>query len=462
MKHQRITNERDYAPGITSTLDFASSFAGSNALRARAHAVIPGGAHTYAKGDDQYPLLAPGFIERGLGCHVWDVDGNAFIEYGMGLRAVTLGHAYPSVIAAAAQQMALGANFTRPSPLELQCAEALLQVVPGAEMVKFTKDGSTATTAAVRLARAYTGRDLIAVCADHPFFSYDDWAICTTPMNAGIPHDVSDLTLSFRYNDLPGVAAMFAACPGRIAALILEAAKDVEPAPGYLSGLRELCHRNGALLILDEMITGFRWPDCAAQRHYGVEADLSTFGKALGNGFAVSALAGKRDIMRLGGAEHDSNRVFLLSTTHGAETHALAAALAVMAVYRNEPVVETLARQGERLRAGVEAAAQRHGVSDYFQLRGQPCNLVYLCRDRDGAPSQVLRTLFLQETIRRGVLAPSLVVSYSHSDDDIDRTIEAIDGALGILRRALDDGPEPYLVGRPVKPVFRGFGDLHQ
>jgi len=183
--------------------------------------VIPGGAHTYAKGDDQYPLLAPGFIAKGFGCHVWDADGNEFIEYGMGLRAVTLGHAYPKVVAAAVQEIGRGTNFTRPSPLEVECAENLLEVVPGAEMVKFTKDGSTATTAAVRLARAYTGRDLIALCADHPFFSYDDWAICTTPMDAGIPEDVKRLTLTFRYNDLAGAAALFSAHKGRIAALIL-------------------------------------------------------------------------------------------------------------------------------------------------------------------------------------------------------------------------------------------------
>src|SRR5258708_2333086 len=256
-------------------------FAVSDALRPRAHSVIPGGAHTYAKGDDQYPVLAPGFIARGFGCRVWDADGNAFIEYGMGLRAIALGHAFPTVVAAAVRQIQRGANFTRPSPLEVECAENLLEVVPGAEMAKFTKDGSTATTAAVRLARAYTGRDLVALCSDHPFYSYDDWAICTTPMDAGIPQDVTRLTLTFRDNDLAGVAALFTAHPGRIAAVMLEAAKDVEPAAGYLDGLRELCHRNGALLIIDEMITGFRWPQRAAQRHYGVEADLSTFGKAL-------------------------------------------------------------------------------------------------------------------------------------------------------------------------------------
>lgn len=430
----------------------------SNVLRPRAHSLIPGGAHTYAKGDDQYPILAPGFIARGSGCHVWDVDGNEFIEYGMGLRAVSLGHAFPRVVEAVVKEMQRGTNFTRPSPLEAECAEKLLEVAPGAEMAKFTKDGSTATTAAVRLARAYTGRDIIALCADHPFYSYDDWAICTTPMDAGIPQDMRRLTLTFRYNDLASAAALFSAHPGRVAALILEAAKNVEPADGFLAGLRKLCHRNGALLIIDEMITGFRWPQSSAQRHYGIEADLSAFGKALGNGFAISALVGKREIMRLGGLEHNRDRAFLLSTTHGAETTALAAALAVMEVYRSEPVVERLALQGQRLKAGIELAVERHGLVGHFLLAGRSANLVYDCRDRDRVPSQMFRTLFLQETIRRGVLAPSLVVSYSHSDDDIDRTVEAIDGALGVYRRALEDGPGNFLEGRPVQPVFRRRG----
>jgi glutamate-1-semialdehyde 2,1-aminomutase len=430
-------------------------YPGSDALRRRAQAVIPGGAHTYAKGDDQYPVEAPGFIAKGLGCHVWDADGNEFIEYGMGLRAVSLGHAYPAVVRAASKHIEFGSNFTRPSPLEVECAEQLLSIVPGAEMAKFTKDGSSATTAAMRLARAFTGRDMVALCADHPFFSYDDWAICTSPIDAGIPASTARLTLTFRYNDLASVAALFAAHPQQIAAIILEAEKDVPPAPGFLAGLRVLCDRNGTLLIIDEMITGFRWPDCTAQRYYGIKADLSTFGKALGNGFAISAVVGKREIMRLGGLDHNRDRVFLLSTTHGAETHALAASLAVMDVYRHEPVIETLERQGMRLKTGIEAVARRHGLSDYFSLAGQPCNLVYACRDRDGAPSQLFRTLVLQELIRHGILAPSFVVSYSHSDADIDQTIDAVDGTLAIYRKALDEDPNAYVVGRPVQPVFR-------
>lgn len=428
-------------------------------LRIRAHAAIPGGAHTYAKGDDQFPVSAPAFIAKGLGCHVWDTEGTEFIEYGMGLRSVGLGHAFPPVIEAAAAELQHGSNFTRPSPLEVECAESLLEVIPGAEMVKFTKDGSTATTAAIRLARAYTGRDIVALCSDHPFYSYDDWAIGTSQMPAGIPEETKDLTLTFRYNDLTSVAVLFALYPGRIAAIILEAEKDVAPTEGFLEGIRQLCTSNGTLLILDEMITGFRWPTRTAQNFYKVTPDLSTFGKALGNGFAISALAGKREIMMQGGRDHDKERVFLLSTTHGAETHALAAALAVMKVYREEAVIETLERQGDRLKAGVDAAAARHGLSQLFKLAGRPSNLVYSCCDGDGIPSQPYRTLFLQELCRHGIIAPSLVTSYSHSDDDIDQTIDAVDQALHVYRKALEDGIDTYLIGRPVRPVFNRYGD---
>src|SRR4249920_1639950 len=179
----------------------------SNELQKKSHALIPGGCHTYAKGDDQYPELAPGFIVRGKGCHVWDVDGNEFIEYGMGLRAVTLGHAYPRVVDAVRASLELGTNFTRPAPEELACAEAFLGLIHGAEMVKFTKDGSTATSAALKLARRATGRDLVAICADHPFFSYDDWFICSTTADGGVPRVFRDQIVQFHYNDLASLRA---------------------------------------------------------------------------------------------------------------------------------------------------------------------------------------------------------------------------------------------------------------
>jgi glutamate-1-semialdehyde 2,1-aminomutase len=429
-------------------------FSRSRELQGRMRRVVPGGCHTYAKGDDQYPELSPGFIARGEGCHVWDVDGNEFIEYGMGLRSVTLGHAFPEVVAAVRDSLALGTNFTRPASLELECAEAFLQIVDGADMVKFTKDGSTATTAALRLARAFTGRDLVGVCAEHPFFSYDDWFIGTTTMDGGIPESGRSLTVPFHFNDLASVEALFAAHPGQVAALFLEPARTEEPDAGFLSGLQALCRKNGAVLVFDEMITGFRWHLGGAQKAYGVAPTLSTFGKALANGFSLSALCGTREIMGLGSGRRDEGRVFLLSTTHGAETPSLAAALATMDVYRREPVVEHLHRQGQRLAEGVSQRAEMRGLGRHVRAIGRPCNLAYSTLDPDGEPSQAFRTLFLQETIRRGVLMPSLVVSYSHSDEDIDRTLDAVDGALEVYGRALEDGVEKHLVGRPSRMVF--------
>ena len=426
----------------------------SREMQARLREIVPGGCHTYAKGDDQYPELAPGVIARGLGCHVWDVDGNEFVEYGMGLRAVTLGHAYPPVVDAVRASLALGTNFSRPAAIELECAEAFLRAIDGAEMVKFTKDGSTAVTAAVKLARAHTGRELVGVCVDHPFFSYDDWFICTTTSDAGIPPSTRRQVAGFRYNDLDSVRALFDAHPGRVAALLLEAARTDEPAPGFLQGLQDLCRRHGAVLIFDEMITGFRWHEGGAQKLYGVVPDLSTFGKALANGFALSALAGRREIMRLGSRERAQDQVFLLSTTHGAETPALAAALATMRVYADEPVIEHLHRQGERLRRGIAAAAEARGVAGHVFAFGRACNLLYATLDADRRPSQDFRTIFLQETIRRGVIMPSLVVSYAHTDEDVDRTLEAVDGALEVYARALSDGPARHLEGPASRLVF--------
>jgi glutamate-1-semialdehyde 2,1-aminomutase len=430
----------------------------SDSLRERAHAAIPGGAHTYAKGDDQYPRRAPGFIARGLGCRVWDADGNEFIEYGMGLRSVLLGHAWPEVVEAVRRQIELGSNFTRPATIELEAAEALLSIVPGAEMAKFTKDGSTANDAAVRLARAATGRDRVAYCADHPFFSTGDWFIGTTPMSAGIPKAVRDLSVSFRYDDLESVRRLFEEYPGEIACVILEASRGDDPQDGFLHETQRLCHQHGAVFVLDECITGFRWHLGGAQRLYGITPDLSTFGKALGNGFAVSALVGRRELMELGGIRTDRERVFLLSTTHGGETHALAAAIAALGVYRREPVVAHLEREGARLAAGVADLAKGHGVERFFHTVGRPCNLSFATLGPDGAPSQAYRALLLQELVARGVLASSFVISYSHRAAEVDRTLEALDGALAVYQRALEaGGVERFLDGPPTRIVFRRF-----
>jgi glutamate-1-semialdehyde 2,1-aminomutase len=431
------------------------SFNESANVRKRAHAVIPGGAHTYAKGDDQYPEAAPGFIARGVGCHVWDVDGNEFIEYGSGLRSVTLGHAFTPVIKAVGDALQYGTNFVRPGPLEVEMAERFLSHLPAADMVKFAKNGSDCTTAAVRLARAYTGRDLVAICADQPFFSTDDWFIGTTEMNAGIPKGVYEQTVKFRFNNLDSLQLLFRDYPGQIACIIMEAATACEPQDGYLQDSIELCHKHGAVFVLDEMITGFRWDLGGAQTHYGIKPDLSTFGKGIANGFSLSALAGKRELMELGGLRTEQERVFLLSTTHGGETTGLAAGLATLTFYEKNNVIQHFQKVGEQLREGITEAARRLGVHPFVEVLGNPANLIYTTKDADGKRSQSFRTLFLQETIRRGLLMPSLVLNYSHSTEDVEKTIEAVTGALGVYRRALDEGVDKYLLGRSVKPVFR-------
>jgi glutamate-1-semialdehyde 2,1-aminomutase len=429
----------------------------SRALQTKAHLLIPGGAHTYAKGDDQFPEQAPPFIARGKGCHVWDLEGNEFIEYGMGLRAVTLGHAFDPVVQAAYRQMQLGTNFSRPAKLEVDLAEAVLAIIDGADMVKFAKNGSDVTTAAVKLARAYTGRDMVAICGDQPFFSIDDWFIGTTETSAGIPEVVRDLTVKFRYNDIDSLRDLFDRLPARIACVVMEAEAITPPAPGYLEEIKRLCEARGSVLVFDEMITGFRWHLGGAQKFHGVVPHLSTFGKALGNGFAIAALAGKREIMQLGGIDHDHERVFLLSTTHGAETHALAASLETLRIYQERNVVDFLWQQGERLQALVNQSIAENRLEGCFELLGRPCNLVFVTRDRDGNRSQAFRTLFMQELIRHGVIAPSFVVSFSHTDADIDRTGEAVYEAHRVYRRALEDGIEKYLEGRAVKPVNRRY-----
>ncbi|MFH5804233.1 glutamate-1-semialdehyde 2,1-aminomutase [Alienimonas sp. DA493] len=429
----------------------------TRALQRRAHDLIPGGCHTYAKGDDQFPENAPPFFVRGKGCHVWDADGNRYIEYGMGCRAVGLGHAYEPVLDAVRAALPLGTNFTRPHVIEVEAAEAFLDLVPAAEMVKFCKNGSDATTAAVKLARAATGRDRVALCGDHPFFSVDDWFIGTTPIDAGIPQSVKELSLTFRYNDLDSLRALFDAHPGEIAAVILEPAKYDAPEDGFLHKAKALCEQRGAVYILDEMIAGFRYHNGGGQTLYGVEPDLSTFGKAMGNGFAVSALAGKRELMELGGLRHDSERVFLLSTTHGAETHALAAFMAVAKIYQDEPVCETMAARGDLLRAGIEAAAKERGLSEFVPLFGPGCNLIFGNCGPDGQQDQAYRSLFIQELVKRGVFGPSLVISYSHTERDVEETVAAFDGAMEIYARALEDGAEEYLVGRPSQVVYRKY-----
>lgn len=420
--------------------------------------VVPGGAHTYAKGDDQYPEGMAPIIRRGEGCRVWDVDGNEYVEFGSGLRSTTLGHGHPAVVEAVRRNVADGVNFVRPNHLELEAATALVDLVPSAAMVKFGLSGSDTNTAALKLARAHTGRSMVATCRQQPFFSTDDWFMARTPMAAGIrAEDRSDI-VEFDFNDLTSVAQLFETHPDRIAAVFLEAEGLEPPRPGFFDGLRALCDRYGALLVLDEIITGFRWHERGAQHVYGIRPDLSTFGKAMANGLPLSALTGSEEIMRLGGFVEDRDRVFLLSQTGAAQPWALAALLAVIDVYQTDGIADRLHRIGADLRRRVDAVVAEAGMSDHFRVRGRDCNLIFATLDAEGRPSQALRTLTLQTFLEHGVLAPSFVVSAAHDDAALDQTAEAVRALMPRYRRALEDGVETVLEGRPVRPAIRARG----
>jgi glutamate-1-semialdehyde 2,1-aminomutase len=277
-------------------------------------------------------------------------------------------------------------------------------------------------------------------------------------MSAGIPADADRLTVQFDYNDLSSLAELFDAHPGRIAAVVLEAETGEPPAPGFFDGLRQLCDQHGALLVLDEIITGFRWHERGAQFLYQIQPDLCAFGKGMANGYPLSALAGRREIMRLGGFADDADRVFLLSQTYAAQPWALAAMLAVIDIYQREQIAERLHLIGAELRRGVEEVVADAGLSPYFQLRGRDCNLVYVARDDQGQPSQAFRTLVLQEFLSHGILAPSFVVCAAHDPAAIQQTIDAVAELMPVYRRALEDGVGTVLRGRPVRPTIRRRG----
>lgn len=423
---------------------------------ARLHKSIPGGAHTYSRGDDQYPANAPQIFERGEGAYTYTPEGEKFLDYGMSLRAVTLGYAEPTVAEAAIKQIYYGNNLTRPSLIELQAAELMCELFPAVEMVKFAKNGSTVTTAALKIARGYTGRKYIARCADHPFFSFDDWFIGDTPLTRGVPQEHASLTLNFRYNDIASVEALFEQYPNQIAAIILEPATAEHPKDNFLHKVQALCKKNGTLLILDEMITGFRWDLQGAMKYYDIEPDLCTFGKGMANGFSVAALGGKREFMNIGGIlEEGAERLFLVSTTHGAEMCGLGAFVETIKFYKEHNVTAHLWSYGEKLINGMNAIAKELGIEKEFEAYGIACSPNYATRDKQGNVSFPLRTLFSQEMVKNGVLMPWIALSYAHGEKELEITFKAVRAALEVYKKALNEGVEKYLVGPAIKPVFR-------
>jgi glutamate-1-semialdehyde 2,1-aminomutase len=444
-------------------------------LRNRLHSVIPGGCHTYSRGDDQFSKVVPALFDRGEGCYLFDHNGDRWVDFGMGLRSVNVGYGHPEICEAFYQEALKGNNLTRASYTELIAAERLADLIPSVDMVKFAKHGSTVTTAACKLARAYTGRLRIAVPEEQPFFSFDDWFIGTTPMNKGTLEASSSRTHKFKYGNIESLKQLLDEYPGEFAAVMMEPATHLSPckcegsvysnclscgnqSKNFLHQVKQLAHQNGALFILDEMITGFRWHLKGAQFFYGVEPDLCTFGKAMANGFAVAALAGKREVMSLGDIlKPNAERVFLTSTTHGAEMGSLGAFLKTLDILERDKVIEQNWNMGSKLKEGIERLAHNFNLEKNFEITGYGCSPLYIWRDNEGAVSLPLRSLFLQETAKRKLLIPYISPSFAHTSEIVDWALAVIEEILPIMQQATEEGTEKLLSDNVVKPVFRKF-----
>jgi glutamate-1-semialdehyde aminotransferase len=420
----------------------------SRAIAEQSARLIPSGTQTFSKGPTQFVGgVAPMFLESGRGSHVWDVDGNEFIDYAMGLGPVILGHAHEGVDTAVIDQARRGLAFSLPHPLEVEVAQLVVDTIPSGEMVRFGKNGSDVTSGAVRAARALTGRSIVACCGYH---GWQDWFIGTTTRSLGVPPEVAALTIPFVYNDLPSLERIFEAHPGQVAAVIMEPVGVEAPDPGFLEGVRALASAEGALLVFDEVITGFRLALGGAQELFGVLPDLTCVGKAMANGYPVSAVTGRAEVMEI------FDEIFF-SFTFGGEAVSLAAAAATMAVLREPETIPHLWAQGQTLRDGYNTLAHHFELAETTSCIGLAPRTVITFTKTSGYEPLVLKSLFQQECVRRGVLfTGGQNVCLAHSDADVEHTLRVYRSALEVLRRALDeDDLETRLEGDPVQPVFR-------
>jgi glutamate-1-semialdehyde 2,1-aminomutase len=416
----------------------------SDELYARSLGLIPAHTQTLAKGPRQYVGGSPKYIERGKGSHVWDADGNEFIDFQMAIGPISLGYCYEATDNAIAAQLKKGITFSMMSPLEVEVAEMIRSIVPNAEMVRFSKTGCDVTTAAVRLARAFTRREKVLCCGYH---GWHDWYIGVTDRNKGIPQVVQNLSYTFNYNDIESVLSSI---DENTACVILEPIVFEAPKNNFLQELKEVCDKFGALLIFDEMWTGFRLTAGGAQQYFGVKSDLACFSKAVANGMPISILSGRAEVMQL--CEKD---IFFF-TTFGGEALSLAAAKATIEEIQRNNVPERLALQGKKLREGYNAIAQELAISDYTKCTGFDCRTIITFDPKADNPLE-MKSLVQQEMIKRGVLWGGFHnMSFSHSDDDIAYTLAAYREALAILKQAVGEGNiKKYLRGEAVEPVFR-------
>jgi glutamate-1-semialdehyde 2,1-aminomutase len=436
------------------------NFQKSNEYRSEIHNLIPGGAHTYSKGDDQFPSLAPAAIERGDGAWVWDIDENRFLDCSMGLTSVTLGHAFKPVLDRVYQELAKGVNFQRPSVIEMEMAKSFLSLIPQHDMIKFAKNGSIVTTAAIKLARAKTGRKIIAFPGDHPFYSYDDWFIGKTACSFGVPEEISNLSLTFESYNLDSLKELFKKYPNQIACVITEPEKNFkkeEDVKLFLEQAIELSHEHGALFIIDEMITGFKTALPGSTTKFRLQPDMCTWGKSIANGFSFCALTGTREVMELGGIKNEGmEKLFLISTTHGGETHAIGAGLATIDFYLNNDVINKNLQVGERIYNSCIQILKDLELEHHIEISNTYWLLAFIYKNQKFEVDAKYRTLFMQEMIKNGVLFQgALVPSFSHREEEIVFFIEAFLNSCKVYKKALQTDVKSFLQGEECKPVFR-------
>ena len=423
-------------------------YAKSQALFERAGKTVPLASQTFSKSHLTYPRgRAPLFLESGDGCRVMDVDGNEYVDFVSGLLPIVLGYGDPDVDGAVIDQIGRGVTLSLATRLEMDLAELLVDTVPCAEMARFGKNGSDATAGAVRLARAYTNRDRVAVCGYH---GWQDWYIGTTPRNRGVPQAVQELTHPFPFNDLEALDQLLSEHSGEFACVIMEAMNAIPPSPGYLEGVRDLAHDHGALFVLDEIITGFRYALGGAQEYFGVTPDLATLGKGMGNGYAISAVVGRAEIMCL------MEEIFF-SFTAGGETVGLAAALATIRKLRDQDVVGHLWRVGQQARDGLAPKLKSLGLDKAIVPGGLAPWTLLAFKDHGGRTGWQIKTLFIQEMLRQGVLMQSSHnVNFAHKPAEIDLLLGAYDSVLPIIADAVhNDAMDEYLTGPVMEPLFQ-------
>jgi len=435
-------------PSFLQKNPMTERYKNSEAFLDRALQVIPLGSQTFSKSKTALPFgVSPFFVDRAKGSRMWDIDGNEYIDFVSALCCVTLGYCDPDVDAAVRQQMDSGVTFSLPHRLETEVAELLVEMIPCAEKVRFAKNGTDATSGAIRVARAFTGRNRVAVCGYH---GWQDWYIGTTLRDLGVPPAVKALSHPFVFNDIGSLQRLLDAHPGEFAAVMLEPMNAAYPKDGFLEKVQAAARQHGALLVFDETITGFRYAAGGAQEEFKVTPDLATFGKGIANGYPLSALVGKAEYMKV------VEDIFF-SGTFGGETLSLAAAKAVLTKLKREPVVQTLRLRGQKIIDGVNQLIAELGMAHVLSISGHPTWSFLAFRETAGFSPVEIKTLFIQEVFKRGIYTLGTHnLSYAHSDADIDQLLACYREVFGLIARGLAAGTlRTLLECEPLAPLFK-------